>query len=86
MDDEKCVLLGARNSQGEFRRPLDAEKSDEKKIRDKTEHRSMTVGWRAFGEEKNVRSSKKRMGVKIIGKKYKFKNKISCVLLGARNS
>jgi hypothetical protein len=28
--------------------PLDAEKSDEKKIRHRTEHRSTTVGWRAF--------------------------------------
>ncbi len=46
-----------------FHRPLDTEKSDEKKIRNRTEHRSTTVGWRAFGEEKNVRSSKKRMGV-----------------------
>jgi hypothetical protein len=46
-----------------FRRPLDTEKSDGKKIRDRTEHQSTTVGWRAFDEEKNVRSSKKRMGV-----------------------
>jgi hypothetical protein len=37
--------------------------SDGKKIRDRTEHRSTTVGWRAFGEEKNVHNNKKRMGV-----------------------
>jgi len=29
----------------------------------RSEHRSTTVGWRAFGEEKNVCSSNKRMGV-----------------------
>jgi hypothetical protein len=64
---------------------LDAEKSDRKKIRDRTEHRSTTIGWRAFGEEKNVGSSKKRMGVKIIGKNIKILGE-KCVLLGTRNS
>jgi len=48
-----------------FRRPLDTEKSDGKKIRDRTEHRSTIVGCRAFDEEKNVHSNKKRMGVSL---------------------
>jgi hypothetical protein len=59
-----------------FRRRLDAEKSDEKKIRDRTEHRSTTVGWRVFCKEKNVRNSKKRTGVKIIGTNIKIKQNI----------
>jgi hypothetical protein len=46
-----------------------------KKIKDRTEQQLTTVGWRAFDEEKNVRSSKKRMGVKIIGKNIKIKTK-----------
>ncbi len=41
---------------------LDEQKSDEKKIKDRTENRSTTVGWRAFDEEKKVRSSKKAHG------------------------
>jgi len=46
-----------RNSRGEF--PLTTGHIEKWR----SEHRSTTVGWRAFGEEKNVRSSKKRMGV-----------------------
>jgi hypothetical protein len=72
MDGEKCVLaflIGAHGIlEASFGRPLDEEKSDGKKIRDRTEHRSTTVGWRAFGEEKKVRSSKKCMGVKSLAK------------------
>ncbi len=46
-----------RNSRGEF--------PPTTRHREKwwSEHRSTTVGWRAFDEEKNERNSKKRMGV-----------------------
>jgi hypothetical protein len=47
---------------------MDEEKRDGKKIRDRTENRSTTVGCRAFGEEKKVRSSKKRVGGKSLAK------------------
>jgi hypothetical protein len=60
----KCIHEGilmrgknGRNSRGEFPPTI----GHREKWR--SEHRSTTVGWRAFDEEKNVRSSKKRMGV-----------------------